>query len=514
MAIKISEYFEKELLFVLLLPLFFLLHGINENFGLIPFSVVLHLSLLYGLITIVVTLLSMVFLKKPAKAVAFTFYCLAIFFLFGAFHDFLKSTLKNSFFVSYSFLLPLMFVTGMAFFIYLKRSAFNGRLSLRYFYYLVSVFVALEVFLLVYNVVTVAVRNNNLSGEAVKLSLLQKNSVAKKPDIFFVVLDTYSSSECLKEEFNYDNSEIDSLLSVNHFFTSRLSRSNYNMTPFSLSSTFDMNYLKSGLENRSIGGKAFLQAIQTFENNQLTKFLKEQGYEIKNYGCIDIKGTPSLMTPYFADLSFDQIDNQTLYSRVMEDIGWNFTQKNIFTGQVKIPESYKKRKRLHVYRNNFNRNGLFSELKTQGDRPKFLYVHLMIPHEPFYFDAEGKEVSDTANILCSFTAEVGYLNQVKYCNLILKQLIPAISNSPLKDKVVIIEGDHGFRDYEQPVPIDKHFMNLNTYYFSDGDYSGLYDGISPVNSFRVVLNKYFHQSLPMLKDSSIYLSKTVGKYLR
>jgi hypothetical protein len=514
MTINISEYFEKGLLFVLLLPLFFLLHGINENFGLIPFNIVLRLSVLYGLITIVITLLSMAFLKKPAKAVAFTFYCLAIFFLFGAFHDFLKSTLKNSFFVSYSFLLPLMFVTGVVFFIYLKKSPFSNRRSLRYFYYLVSVFVALEIFLLVYNVITVAVRNNDLSGEAVKLSLLQNDSAVQKPDIFFVVLDSYASSECLKEEFDYDNGEIDSLLSDNHFFTSRLSRSNYNMTPFSLSSTFNLNYLKNGLENRSIGGKAFLQAIQTFEDNQLTKFLKGQGYEIKNYGCIDIKGTPALMKPYFADLSFNQIDNQTFYSRLMEDIGWNFTQRNIFTGHVKIPDSYKERKQQHIHKNNFNLDGLFSELKTQDARPKFLYVHLMVPHEPFYFDAEGKEVSDTANILCKFTAEVGYLNQVKYCNLILKKLIPAICNSPLKDKVVIIEGDHGFRDYEKPVPIYKHFMNLNTYYFSDGDYSGLYDGISPVNSFRVVLNKYFHQSLPMLKDSSIYLTKTVGKSLR
>jgi hypothetical protein len=46
-------------------------------------------------------------------------------------------------------------------------------------------------------------------------------------------------------------------------------------------------------------------------------------------------------------------------------------------------------------------------------------------------------------------------------------------------------------------------MDLNTYYFSDGNYSTLYDSISPVNSFRVILNKYFKTGLPLLKDSTI-----------
>jgi len=468
---------------------------------------------LYGSITIAIVLLSMALLRKPAKAIVFSFYSLSIFFLFGASHDFLKSEIESSFFVSYTLLLPLITLITIIFFFFIKKSKLNDTFSLRYFYYLVSVFIALEIFLFAYNVITDKSQQNNLSGKVENLSSSEKCSHMAQPDIFFVVLDGYTSSECLKEEFDYDNSEIDSLLIVNNFFTSKSSKSNYNITPFSLSSTLNFNYLVSGLENRSIGSKAFLQAMETFKDNQITKFLRNDGYEIKNYGCFDLDGAPTLTRAYFADLYFNQIDNQTLSSRVKRDIGWNFTLKNPFTGQLKIPDSYKKSKQYHLYRNSFNLNGLMSELKTQDNKPKFVYVHLILPHEPFYLDSQGKEISDTTMILNRLPMKVGYLNQLKYCNSLLKNLIPAISNSPLRNKVVVIEGDHGFRDYNKSVPMYKDFMNLNTYYFSDGDYSGLYDGISPVNSFRVVLNKYFCQSLPMLKDSSVYLTKTINKSL-
>ena len=104
-----------------------------------------------------------------------------------------------------------------------------------------------------------------------------------------------------------------------------------------------------------------------------------------------------------------------------------------------------------------------------------------------------------------------YLDQVKYSNILLKKIIPLIAKPSSRARVVILEGDHGFREFGPEVPINRIFMNLNAYYFSDGDYSRLYNGISPVNSFRVVLNKYFCQSLPMRKDSSVHLIDKPGE---
>ena len=45
---------------------------------------------------------------------------------------------------------------------------------------------------------------------------------------------------------------------------------------------------------------------------------------------------------------------------------------------------------------------------------------------------------------------------------------------------------------------------LNAYYFPGGRYEKLYEGISPVNSFRVVLNTFFGARLELLPDKSFF----------
>ena len=265
--------------------------------------------------------------------------------------------------------------------------------------------------------------------------------------------------------------------------------------------------MREGIGNEIVSSTAFLRGIETLKHNSLTRFLKTQGYVIKNYGCFDLDNAPAETEPYFEGLDYRQINNQTFPARVKKDIGFNWQLRDIFTGAFKVPNEYKQSKEYHLYRNDYNFNKLLSELSGKNDAPRFVYAHLMLPHEPFYLDSNGVQVSDTAILLQKQDMMEGYLNQIKYANHLLTRLIPLAAYKSDRDRVVIIEGDHGFRDYNQEIILDKVFTNLNTYYFSDGDYSNLYNGISPVNSFRIILNKYFCSGLPLLKDTSIYLEQ-------
>jgi len=47
------------------------------------------------------------------------------------------------------------------------------------------------------------------------------------------------------------------------------------------------------------------------------------------------------------------------------------------------------------------------------------------------------------------------------------------------------------------------FKILNAYYMP-GHTAQLYPGISPVNSFRVILNAYFNANMPLLNDQSYF----------
>ena len=201
------------------------------------------------------------------------------------------------------------------------------------------------------------------------------------------------------------------------------------------------------------------------------------------------------------------IDNQTLFSRVSRDIGWKFRYTNVFTKETRIPGSYKKGKRDHIFRNNFNAENLLKEMSRSGDRPRFIYAHLILPHDPYYFDSSGSFVSDTLLIQGKFSKEDAYLSQLKYCNTILEKMISASVLKTGRERVVVIEGDHGFGYHNNPAFSEREFSNLNAYFFSDKNYQSLYPTISPVNTFRTILNKYFCKNLPLLKDSSSFLQQ-------
>ncbi|HSU27553.1 MAG TPA: sulfatase-like hydrolase/transferase, partial [Chitinophagaceae bacterium] len=492
-------------LLLLLIPLFFILHGVNENYGLIPFSTVTELALKYVIITVAVYLLSSLTFRSPDKRFLFSFFLLVIYFFFGAFHDLLRGFFGNGFIVSYKFILPFLLVIIVLIYTLLRRNKKSLVKATRYLNLLMIVFVGWEIISGGLNLVKGSHQRNDLSsgqywyGEQ-KLLCPEE----KRPDIFFVVLDGYTSSACLKEQFGFDNSRIDSLFHSAHFYISDSSKSNYNVTPFSLASTFNLDYLRRGVENKIISSRIFMQSEQTLKNAGIPYYLSQNGYNIKNFGCFDLKVAPLSGPTYFQGNSFRQIDGQTLSSRIRKDIWWNFSLKNIFRGTFRVPNSYKIEKNYHISRNLQNFENLKNELNVSDNRPRFVYCHLMIPHEPFYLKEDGSLVSDSAILTNNLDQKEAYLNQVKYVNKWLETIIRLSASPSTRNRVVIIEGDHGYRFYDSQVPRSREFMNLNAYYFSDGDTSGLYPGISPVNSFRVVMNKYFCDSLPMLRDSSIY----------
>jgi hypothetical protein len=494
----------KQFAFVFLLPVWFLIHGNYENLGLVPVSANIALFIKYELVSIAFFILSYFLIKDKSKTIVLTVALFFVYFGFGYYHDFLKDHFPGQLLSSYKFLLPVIFglIALLAF--YLNKRSIDHSGLVTFSKYLVVLLLCLDIVLLSASVARKKYRENNLVSNSVSLKTDPCNK--PRPDIYFIVLDEYPSSVSLSEDLQFDNHSLDSLLKSNGFFISGRSNSNYNVTPFSLSSTFNLNYLKPGMDKELISSKLFMQAVQTFSNNEVVDYLQSQQYEIKNYGCFDLQARPTAVPSYFQDRYQSQIDNQTLYSRFMRDVSWQFRMKNIFTGKFRLPKSYFKSKQLHLHRNAYNWEQLLSEFSTDtAAGNKFVYVHLMLPHEAFYLNADGSFTSDSAVVTNSQNFRDAFINQVIYTNKLIAQLVEKINKSDnSKEKVIIIEGDHGYRFFETKDRL-KEFRNLNAYYFSDRDYRLLYDSISPVNTFRVVLNKYFCNDLPLLKDSSIYL---------
>jgi hypothetical protein len=506
MPLYLEKNLRQQIIYVVLLPAWFVLHGNNDNYGLVPLKVLVLLFFKYLLVTAAIFIFSWMVIKENRKVPIFGIILFSIYFLFGYFHDLLRENFEGYFISSYTFLLSFLFGLLVISYLVINQKKFVLGGIITFIKWLVFVLFILELSVLVFYLLSAKYKVNILTDNDHPVLSSMKNCAQPKPDIYFIVLDEYASSASLLNDLHYDNHRLDSLLISNHFFISEKSNSNYNVTPFSLASTFELSYLKKGLDDKLITSKLFMQAVETFNQNQLIPFLEKNGYSIFNYGCFHLKNHPTIVPSYFEDRYESQIDNQTLYSRIMRDLKWHVTIRNVFTGKFRMPGDFLEGKKIHLQRNETNWKKLTGEIQRSSSSPKFVYTHIMLPHEPFFLKADGSFYSDTSVVSNKVDFREGFLNQVGYTNRLLQNLVPQISKqNGGRGKVVIIEGDHGFRFYTNESDRPKEFKNLNAYYFSDNDYKQLYDGISPVNSFRVVLNKYFCQSLPLLKDSSIYI---------
>jgi len=254
------------------------------------------------------------------------------------------------------------------------------------------------------------------------------------------------------------------------------------------------------MENTDNDAPLLLKGALSIERSYIPKLLEQHGYKIINYGLFDVGSHKASGPRPFLEYETSAISLETLWGRIHRDILWNLI--------VRLP-GYTEEKlgdKDYIERNRSNLRQFVKELSVPSPVPRLVFCHLLLPRRPFNVDRNGNARITSMADFRDGNHDSLYVEQVIYAN----KLIDSIGKAAIKERqrplALIIEGDHGNRYAAWGLSIrEKYFMNLNTYYFSDKDYSMLYDSISPVNSFRVVLNKYFNAGLPLLKDSTIKL---------
>jgi hypothetical protein len=164
---------------------------------------------------------------------------------------------------------------------------------------------------------------------------------------------------------------------------------------------------------------------------------------------------------------------------------------------------------------------------ARDSQPTFTFAHLICPHPPMVFGPNGEEVEhDHERFMLSDGKKGRYRNPEDFARAYKDQSIfitrriqetidRILAESP-EPPIIIVQSDHGSElnlDLESLQNTDLHerMSVLNAYYFPGGRYEWLYDSISPVNSFRVMLNTYFGAHLPLLPDRS-YFSTSSDPY--
>lgn len=490
------------LLALWLLPLFFVLNGVNQNYGLVPYSVALSLLGKYSLISAGVVLCCWILFRRADRAFISAAFLLSLYFFFGAMRDALLSVPALAFLASYKILGILIGVLALVLFVLMWKRKKDCWPLANYIRYCIVILAFISVGIFMYKSLRADLAgldfgdsNNEITQ---KISYTRPSSA--DPNVYWVVFDMYPSSATLKEKWGFDN-PIDTLLAQRGFYVAPLATSNYNFTHYSFTSTLDMCYLPAFSQHSIVTARDQVRGDFSIKTNNVVRVFESRGYDIVNCSIFDLQGHPTKSFRLFSHLPRNLIDFQTMYSRVQSDIGWLW-----YPGRNPANiENYNKA--ITQLEDSLHQKNIATCLSAisanrQSTRPVFTILHVLLPHEPYIYKADGSLV------YLGFNSRKEYfIPQLQYTNQVLLKMIDSIlSVNAGKNVQIILQGDHGYR-YDEKDPEYKTESNKILYaiYNNQGDYTGWYDDISSVNGFRILFNQAFRTSYPRLKDSSFLL---------
>ncbi len=320
------------------------------------------------------------------------------------------------------------------------------------------------------------------------------------PDIYYIILDMYTRADVLRSDFDYDNSQFIDELEKMGFYVADCSRSNYTQTELSLSSSLNMDYLPQLNPGFSPDKIDMDSLTPLLKQSRLRTLLEEAGYQ-----------SVAFETGYFWDswtdaanylepgnqygllrevTPFESLAIQTTAGLILTDTQALVSKSAINSINNPFGE--------YVDRQRFILDQMENIATFAG--PKLVFAHIMIPHYPFIFKADGSLQTDLGFYSEHNTPideehyRGGYVAQVQFINQRTLSFLKRILEQSKRPVIIILQGDHGARN-------ENRLAILNAYYLPNGS-QDLYANISPVNTFRVILNDYFGTKFDLLPDKS------------
>jgi hypothetical protein len=327
---------------------------------------------------------------------------------------------------------------------------------------------------------------------------------ARLPDIYYIILDGYARSDVMKEFFNFDNTPFLDRLKKRGFYIARDSTANYCQTPLSLSASLNAVYLDDLVKGL---GPDQTELSDLIGKNNLVATLRPLGYKFVSFATgFDPTEHPE------ADRYLSPHPFASGFERMVIDITplrWLWPNP-----KVERPTEMSRERTLFLLDH-------LADLASER-APTFTLAHVFCPHPPFVFGENGEDVS-RKYVKYTLTGGVrfggrftnpaefvaAYRGQSAFITQRIEETIQQILDRSPEPPIIILQSDHGselkldMNDIEN-TDLGERMTILNAYYFPDQNYKGLNERISPVNSFRVVLNTYFGAKLDLLPDRSFF----------
>jgi len=505
----IKIFLEKYGIHSFLVPVFFIIHNYVQYYGAVTPGTALKIFILIEIFFTVFVLLLYFFWKNSNASLAVTTFLGILYLLFGNIKEMLASGLHLFFVSRYAVFLPMMILCIVVYIVVIRKKKNFNNLNL-YLNILLIIFIITDCLQLPsLNGIFTAGKQSLLANRTIYNDKLLTTSFRKK-DIYYLLFDSYPNCTILKNNQPPGSFSLDTFLLNRNFYVIKNSKCNYNNTAFSMDATLNMAYLERLHNPDNLTPMEYDKAIADINHAAIFNYMAGRGYKIYNLSAFTVRNSPPLYKQQFATLLPGEMFMYfTFLPCIKRDLLWHITKHfPTHSGAYINSPAFNNEKELNEGKLYYNNKLLDSVPKIPADtsvEPRFVYAHFFMPHYPYFYDENGKKYSDTGiyNMGLIYN-DKKFINYVNYTNKKIAGMLAELLSKTGAGSIVIVQSDHGYRGFAK-TDINNHFKNLSAVYFPNHDYSGLYDSMTNVNTFRVLLNKYFSEKIPLLPDAVIVL---------
>ncbi len=478
--VGLAKFIVLRYLYVFLFSLYPILFLYRQNISEVAFSKTILPMLVALVLTAFLWLgLGFIYRNREKRAVVIFIILLLVFYyklILDVLNEILKPILRSS----------ALFFSHVLLFASLALALFLTRRSKRSFLNAGKILSAIICLLLVWNLGTIILHHTRNTGARNARQLLQKNefqkplSAASKPDIYCIFLDEFASLNSVEKLFNYDNSRFAERLRDAGFFIAEKSRCLHVMTSYAMASVLNME---------NIPATSDAQAL--VRQNKVARFLSENGYEIYDFPFRGLAVQDLARKHYFYPLTGVSIFFDDFY-KTLVDMSVLYPLAENWQNDEDKYSSYFRKHALYIFEH------VPAIVKKAG--PKFVLIHLYSPHAPFVFDKDGGAVAPQHSL--DYSQRKYYLEQYLYVSRRASEMAEAILRESASPPVIILQSDHGYRgSFRKPllhvVPLEEKQKVFLSMHLPGYPYSQLDTALAPINVFRIILNHYFGQKLPL-----------------
>jgi hypothetical protein len=339
------------------------------------------------------------------------------------------------------------------------------------------------------------------------------SATMQRPDIYYIILDAYGRADSLRAFYGYDNAPFIRALEQRGFYVAPKSRANYAQTAYCLPTSLNMRYLDDRVQADMPPEDRFEALRAMIDDNAVAEYLRGIGY---HYVFVWTGAGITRNETADVELGADSVPPPSSFEGELLGLSALDAAPNDLQFGFGIAADYNRHRAC--LQSAFRNLAALPALPY----PKFVFAHISAPHPPFVFGPNGEPVnppypymdSDGSQLMRMHRVtrrdyQIGYVNQLRYVNSRVLESVDTIIRQSKRPPIIILQGDHGSRlnvDWESQARTDlrEPFSILNAYYVPPRVRHRLYDSISPVNSFRILLSTLFGADYPVLPDRSFF----------